>query len=97
MDYKNLIFDKVSKFGGEDIFIEEARKIWLRDPENVSKIYTRDKGSSNYKVVSLKTGGYALVNGNKDIVFKNEDLHLCKVEWVMLVYYNIKIKDKNGF
>lgn len=57
MDYKNLIFDKVSKFGGEDIFIEEARKIWLRDPENVSKIYTRDKGSSNYKVVSLKTGG----------------------------------------
>jgi len=67
-----------------NLFQDELRKSFVRDIEGTNKVYTRDKNKFNLKVCSLKSGSFAVVKDGKDILFKNDDIHLCKVEWIML-------------
>lgn len=65
-------------------FINEVKQRYIRDEEMTSKIYTRDKDKYPYKVYKLKSGMFALINNlTQEIYFKNECMHLCKVEFII--------------
>ena len=68
-----------------DRFIQTVRQMKLDDIEGTAKIYSRDKGKEGYAVVKLTSGMFAVVDKFKDIVYKHEDVHYCKVECLMLM------------
>lgn len=79
--YKNMNDRKMKNL---DIFLSCLRNDFIKDIEGTAKIYTRDKELYPYKVVSLKSGRYALIDENKNILFKHDNMHICKVEFIML-------------
>lgn len=68
-----------------DRFIQTVRQMKLDDIDGTAKIYSRDKGKEGYIVVKLKSGIFAVIDRFKDIVYKHEDVHYCKVECLMLI------------
>ncbi len=81
-DFKKI--EEETKKAKFDSFQNALRDSFMRDKEMVSKVYSRDKDDFTLKVCSLKNGGYAVVRNKKEILYKNNDVHLCKVEWIML-------------
>lgn len=63
-------------------FLEMTKKQFINDVDATAKIYTRDKGQNGYTVCKLKSGTYALVK-NGEIIYRNDDVHLCKVEFIV--------------
>lgn len=80
-EFENM--KKTTKKARFDLFILNTRVEFIKDIEGTKKIYTRDKELHPFKVCSLKGGGYALVKHNTEIIYKNKDVHLCKVEFIM--------------
>jgi uncharacterized protein YfbU (UPF0304 family) len=68
-----------------DRFIKMTKEQFLVDIEETAKIYSRNKGKEGYTVVKLTSGMFAVVDKFKDIVYKHEDVHYCKVECLMLI------------
>lgn len=79
----NEIIDK-NKKNNLETFFTYLKDDFIKDIEGTAKIYTRDKELYPYKVVRLKSGNYALIDSDENIIFKNEDMHLCKVEFIMM-------------
>ena len=86
MNYAEQLFESmnVHKKNKIDKFIQTVRQMKLDDIEGTAKIYSRDKGKEGYTVVKLKSGTFAVIDKFKDIVYKHDDVHYCKVECLML-------------
>ncbi len=83
MNYYNILNNhKKNKI---DKFIQTVRQMKLDDIGGTSRIYSRDKGKEGYTVVKLKSGLFAVADKFKDIVYKHESVHYCKVECLMLI------------
>ena len=67
-----------------DRFIQTVRQMKLDNIEGTAKIYSRDKGKEGYTVVKLTSGMFAVIDRFRDIVYKHEDVHYCKVECLIL-------------
>jgi hypothetical protein len=67
-----------------DRFIQTVRQMKLDDIDGTATSYSRNKGKEGYTVVKLKSGIFAVIDGFKDIVYKHEDVHYCKVECLIL-------------
>ena len=67
-----------------DKFIQTVRQMKLDDIEGTAKIYSRDKGKEGYTVVKLKSGKFAVIDKFKEIVYKHDEVHYCKVECLIL-------------
>ena len=77
-------------------FMEFSKENYIKDVKTTAEIYTRDKGTKGYTVCKLKSGNFALVK-NGEILFKNSDVHLCKVEFIMHVHYYQGSSDMDMF
>ena len=67
-----------------DKFVQTVRQMKLEDIDGTANLYSRDKGKEGYTVVKLTSGMFAVIDKFKDIVYKHEDVHYCKVECLML-------------
>ena len=67
-----------------DRFIQTVRQMKLDNIEGTAKIYSRDKGKEGYTVVKLTSGMFAVIDRFRDIVYKHEDVHYCKVGCLIL-------------
>lgn len=65
-------------------FLQYVREGYVKDVDETAKIYTRDKGKNGLRVVKLTSGLYAIVDNQNNIMYKNDDVHLCKVEFIMM-------------
>lgn len=64
-------------------YVDSVRQRFIHDEINTSKIYTRDKNKYPFKVYKMKSGIYALIDNNRNILYKNNSVHLCKVEFII--------------
>ena len=63
--------------------METCRDGWKRKENETAMIYSRDKHKHDFKVYKLQSGEYALIDSQKNTLYKDESMHLCKVEWIM--------------
>ena len=86
MSYAEQLFEAMNahKKNKIDKFTQTVRQMKLDDIEGVAKIYSRDKGKEGYTVVKLKSGMFAVIDKFKEIVYKHDEVHYCKVECLIL-------------
>lgn len=73
----------------EEVFGNDANDIrdaFMKEtPEEVSRIYTRDKNNSSMKLCKMKSGNFSILNRNTDeVLFTCSDLHEAKVEFIVM-------------
>ena len=66
-------------------FIGMLREQFMRDTEeNISKLYTRDKGDATFKLCKMKSGYFSIIdNVTKETLFSSYNLHESKVEFIL--------------
>ena len=86
MSYADELLNMVNdhKKNKIDRFIQTVRQMKLDDIEGTAKNYSRDKGKEGYTVVKLKSGMFAVIDKFKEIVYKHDEVHYCKVECLIL-------------
>lgn len=86
MNYFEQILNSTKEHKKNNVnqFIELVKQELLNDVEGTAKIYSRDKGKEGYTVVKLKSGIFAVIDKFKDIIYKHDDVHYCKVECIIL-------------
>ena len=86
MSYAEQLFEAMNahKKNKIDKFTQTVRQMKLDDIEGTAKIYSRDKGKEGYTVVKLKSGMFAVIDKFKEIVYKHDEVHYCKVECLIL-------------
>lgn len=66
-------------------FIGHLRNNYMKDPEGTAKIYSRDKHLAPFKLFKMGKGDYAIIDGDNNILFRHDDVHVCKVEFVVML------------
>ena len=69
-----------------EAFLKYTRDAFMKEtPEEVSRIYTRDKNNSLMKLCKMKSGNFSILNRNTDeVLFTCSDLHEAKVEFIVM-------------
>ena len=84
------IIDEILKMGENrkrekiSTFLKFVREGFESDVEQTARLYTRDKGKNGLRVVKLSSGMFAVVNVKDEILYKHNDVHQCKVEFLMM-------------
>lgn len=85
----NIIMQEVFR-GKPKEDINKVKSIYLNNKELTSSIYSRDRGNHGYRVIKTNLDNYAVVNEDNAFLYKNKDVHKCKVQCIMLQLIHVE-------